>query len=265
MQNMTLADKYLTFSEESKKLLNPETVELLIDTFNKVYLGICDFFNNGEIRNVVFEPDPKFTGIGVLVEFDDDTRIITANNTIKFSPHDKVFEKEWDIDWITHELVHVAQNYGLEYPMWANEGLADYGREKFGLYNKKVGWKIWRELSNKRTYKVGYAITAGFFIWIEKNIDATFSKDLNDTIKLGKYDDNYFIEKTGKTVDELWQMYIDENRANFIIWLEKYMGTSLPKNIFDKIKSGEFDDELDDYLLEKTSKTIDDLFVLWES
>ena len=277
MEKTTLADKYVTFSEESKKLLHPELIEVMSDTFNKVYPGICNFFNNGEIRNVVFEADPNHgfpsltTTITTIVEDDDNGVVIKTetkieNNTIKFNPNDIVCKGGiWDVGWMIHELIHIAQDYKYyegNYPSWIVEGLADYGTEKVGLYNKESSWRI-RQISNNKNYEIGYTIAAGFFIWIEKNIDATLPKNLNNTMKLGKYTDNYFIERTGKTVEELWQMYVEENRANFIIWLEKHIGISLPKDIHDKLKSGELDDELENYIHEKTGKSIDDLSPLW--
>jgi len=231
MEEITLADKYLTFSEESKKLLKSGATELLIYTFNKVYPGICDFFNNGEIRNVIFETDSEcgspalitvFNTVTITVTDDDTGKIISEekrfeiieNNKIKFNPHDKIFQQQpMDIDFITHELVHVAQDYKLEScPQWVCEGLADYGREKFGLNNKKGGWSL-PKYKKYQKYTDGYRVTAAFFIWLEENIVANFVKDLNNTIKTGKYTDNYFAEKTGKPVDELWQMYADANKA----------------------------------------------------
>lgn len=231
MEKTTLADKYLTFSEESKKLLNPEAVELLIDTFNKVWCGICDFFNNGEILNVVFEPDPDFGSPGLITVFntitttvtDDETGEIISeeksiniieNNRIKFNPNDQIFKHQpMDIDFITHELIHVAQNFKLEScPSWITEGIADYGREKFGINNKNGGWSIPKYMECQK-YTDGYRVTAAFFIWLEENIAENFVKDLNNTIKDDKYTDDYFAKKTGKTVDELWQMYADSNKA----------------------------------------------------
>ena len=279
MEKTTLADKYLTFSEESKNLLDPEVVELLIDKFNKIYPAICDFFNDGELRNVIFEADPNFNSppalIIVIETIDDDNGLVLEtrieNNKIKFNPHDIAFQQQqqqrWNVDFITHELVHVAQDYKYfdgSYPSWIVEGLADYGTEKFGLYDKESGWGIIKNLGNHKSYKTGYTIAAGFFIWIEENIDATFSKELNDTLKSCKYNDNYFIEKTGKTVDELWQIYMDENRVYAINWLEKYIDAPLPKDMYDKLKAGDLADELDSYILEKTGRVIDDLWEIWK-
>ena len=231
MEKTTLADKYLTFSEESKKLLKSGAEELLIDTFNKVWCGICDFFNNGEIREVVFEADPNCGSPALITVFtttiitttDDDTGEVISeekifniieNNKIKFNPDDQIFKNQsMDIDFITHELVHVAQNYNLEScPSWITEGIADYGREKFGLNNKNAGWWL-PKYEKYQKHTDGYRVTAAFFIWIEKNIDVNFVKDLNNTIKASKYTDDYFTAKTGKSVDELWQMYADANKA----------------------------------------------------
>jgi len=251
----TLADKYLTFSEESKKLMDEKTVELLIDTFNKVYTDICDFFNNGELRNVVYIADPNYEGIAC-----------TADNKIIFNP--EWFRKSpWDIDCITHELVHVVQQYGYEnnYPSWVCEGLADYGRAKFGLYNEKVGWGIPKIIGskNKINYKSGYTIAAGFFIWIEKNIDTTFSKNINNTLKSGKYNDNYFLDKTDKTVDELWEMYLYASHAEFFAWIEKNYDIKVPENLNDKIIAGDFNENDNNYFLEKTGKTADELWEMY--
>jgi hypothetical protein len=107
----------------------------------------------------------------------------------------------------------VAQNYwGVENypPTWVIEGLADYGRNKFGLYNAKADWSV-AKYSAEQKYTDSYTITTAFFIWLEKNIDPQLMKDLNKTIKEGRYGDDYFKKRTGKTVDELWKMYAEAN------------------------------------------------------
>jgi len=58
MKERKIADKYLTFGE-SRNLISEETVELLIDTFDKTYEGICNFFNHGELRPVEYIIDPR--------------------------------------------------------------------------------------------------------------------------------------------------------------------------------------------------------------
>jgi hypothetical protein len=220
MEKKTLADKYLTFSEESKKLLPSKAVDLLIDTFNKVYADICDFFNDGEFIDVIYTADPNYEypaaqfvyiitkiDYGVVVETREEQHII-FNPELCFGQDNP----SWNVDSITHELVHVAQNYRCKHPTWINEGLADYGRAKFGLYNKEAGWNIPILIRNTRkiNYEAGYGVAAGFFIWIEENIDATLPKDLNDMIKRGRYNDNYFLQKTGKTIDDWREAYMNK-------------------------------------------------------
>ncbi|MCL2772828.1 MAG: hypothetical protein FWD71_05705 [Oscillospiraceae bacterium] len=54
-----------------------------------------------------------------------------------------------------------------------------------------------------------------FFTWIEKNISLTVPDNITDRFRAGKIDkndDNYFIEKTGKSIDDLWDMYLDANK-----------------------------------------------------
>jgi len=267
MEKTTLADKYLTFSEESKKSLHPKAVELLIDTFNKVYPGICDFFNNGEIRHVVFETDSNCVNPHHIMVVEDD-RLITGN-IIKFNPNNQIFQKQpYDIDFMTHELVHVAQPdkywHNDNYPMWITEGLADYGREKFGLNNKATGWSITKVTGkkSKRLYEQGYTIAAGFFIWIEKNIDETLPKDLNEAMKSGRYSRNYFIEKTGKTIDELWEVYLDASILEHLAWIESEFDIKVPENLNSRIISGSLNDNDENYFTVKAGKTLDEL---WEA
>jgi len=197
-----LSDKYLTFDEESRKLLDPKVAELLLDTFDKVYGGICEFFNHGELREVVYKVDPEYDGIAAV----SGGRVVV--NPEWFTKH------PWDIDCMTHELVHVAQNYGRGSgaPGWIVEGLADYGRAKFGLYNKEEGWSLPKYRDNQ-SYTNSYRVTAAFFVWVEETLDAGLPKDLNDTIKAGNYKDNYFADRTGKTIDELWTMYANANES----------------------------------------------------
>ena len=123
-----ISEKYLTFGE-SKKYLSEEHVKLLIDTFDKVYEGICEMFNNGELRPVEYILDPEYDGVAY-----------TTWRKVVLNPK-WLEEHPWDIDCMTHELIHVAQNYkDVECPFWICEGLADYGRAKFGLYNKEGKW-----------------------------------------------------------------------------------------------------------------------------
>ncbi len=192
------AEKYLTFGE-SKKYVPEETARLLIDTFDKVYEGICVTFNNGELRPVEYIIDPEYDGVAYTTW----SKVVLNPEWIKKNP--------WDIDCMTHELIHVAQNYAdVECPFWICEGLADYGRALFGVYNKEGGWSL-PKYNEKQKYTDGYRVSAAFFLWIEKNIDADLPKDLNNTVKAGKYTDDYFAEKTGFTAEQLWQKYAASN------------------------------------------------------
>ena len=56
-------------------------------------------------------------------------------------------------------------------------------------------------------------MTAAFLIWVEDNVCPNIAKTMNDKIKRGEYKDECWKELTGKTVEELWQMYADANKA----------------------------------------------------
>lgn len=174
---------------------------------------------------------------------DDENGKVIENNKIIFNPNDAIFHKKpYNIDFITHELVHVAQDYAYGnsgyYPQWIVEGLADYGRAKFGIYNKESNWSLFKVLSNNKNYEFGYTIAGGFIAWLEKYTNTPFAKELNKIMKSGRYNDNYFIKSTGKSIDELWQIYVKENRMYAVNWLEKHIENPLPKEIFIKLNLG---------------------------
>ena len=97
---MTLTEQYL-LGFENKELLDPGLVEMIIDAFNKNYKEISDFFNYGEIRPVTYVVDPDYDGVAAT--YTHIPKVVM--NPAYYAHH--VF----DADSMTHELVHVAQNY----------------------------------------------------------------------------------------------------------------------------------------------------------
>ncbi|MCL2286463.1 MAG: basic secretory family protein [Firmicutes bacterium] len=105
-----------------------------------------------------------------------------------------ILENPWDTDSITHELIHNAQRYkGI--PLWVLEGMADYARDKFGLFNKEAGRMLLpsgRDAKNPSSdpksgfisgYVAGYNRTATFYKWIEANYNPNFVQELNYSLK----------------------------------------------------------------------------------
>lgn len=228
---MTLAEEYLLAFENSD-LLDENLVSMIIEAFNKNYKEICDFFNYGEIRKVTYVVDPSYEGVAATY-----TEIPKVIMNPEFY---KKFNK--DADSMTHELVHVAQNYWhrpahdddkphkkwedlteeekaerrrlheLHMPGWLTEGLADYGRDRFGIFNEEAGWKL-PAYNPKQKYTDAYRVTAAFLKWAEGNGYPTLCYDLNDRLKKGSYStDTTWTELTGHTVDELWDLYAKANQ-----------------------------------------------------
>ena len=194
-----LSDQYLTF-DNSEGLIDENLYNMIIDCFNKNYQAICDFFNYGVLRKTSIVPAPKYNGVAA-----------TYTETAKVIMSTKYYEKfKLDADSLTHEWVHVAQQYENFEPGWLTEGLADYGREKFGIYNKEAGWAL-PKYNPKQHYTDAYRVTAAFLIWLEKNVREDIAWQLNDILKKNIYKDECWVELTGKTVDQLWEDYAKAN------------------------------------------------------
>ncbi|MGM9637634.1 MAG: basic secretory protein-like protein [Eubacteriales bacterium] len=227
---MTLAEEYLIAFEGSEKL-DENLVKMIVEAFNKNYKEICDFFNYGELRKVTYVVDPEYNGVAATY---------TEIPKVVMNPgYYQKFTK--DADSLTHELVHVAQNYWhkpknddkphkkwdelteeekaerkrnreLHMPGWLTEGLADYGRDRFGVFNEEAGWKL-PSYKEGQNYTDAYRVTAAFLKWAEQNGTPNLCYDLNDRLKKGTYStDTTWKELTGYTVDELWDRYAKANR-----------------------------------------------------
>ncbi|MDR3266184.1 MAG: basic secretory family protein, partial [Tannerella sp.] len=103
--------------------------------------------------------------------------------------------------------MHIVQAYErTPVPGWLTEGIADYARYKYGLYNKEGGWSL-TEFRPEHHYTNSYRITARFFAWLEENIDPKIIDKLDIAARDNKYHDGIWEEITGKSVDELWTEY----------------------------------------------------------
>ena len=205
MKNYPVAEKYLIFEDDQKALLPAEVVERLIETFDRVWTEICEKYNKGEMKNVTIVADEREGAIG------------WCGGGSKIGVGVKwITERPWDTDLLTHELVHAAQaypSYGDEKaPGWVVEGIADYGRDVHGIYNKEGNWAL-PKYNEKHNYDNSYRITGAFFLWVEKNVCPTFVKEINDAIKDGKYSSEIYEKLTGKTIEALWADYAAASNA----------------------------------------------------
>ncbi|EHQ30487.1 basic secretory protein-like protein [Mucilaginibacter paludis] len=180
---------------------SPLIKKKLQDAFFEVYPREMKRFNVSAPMKVVFQIDTAYKGVAE-----------TSNATVRFNPAWFRQHPE-DIDVVTHEVMHIVQNYGdNKVPGWLTEGIADYGRYKFGVNNKRSGWKL-PDYQQGQKYTDAYQITARFLVWLEKNKRPTIVNELNEAMRSGTYTPALWQKLTGKNVDELWKEYDDKMGA----------------------------------------------------
>lgn len=113
-----------------------------------------------------------------------------------------------DLGMVVHELTHVVQGFRGRNPGWLVEGMTDYIR--FFIY--EPGNVATRVNPDRNKYTDSYRVTGCFFDWIVRTQEKDFLSKMNAVCRAGKYNDNTFKDITGKTVDELWDMYAEALR-----------------------------------------------------
>ncbi|WP_345955526.1 basic secretory protein-like protein [Mucilaginibacter sp. PAMB04168] len=186
----------LTFANNDATL-DSSLQHKLIETFFKVYPKIAKEYNKQTLKTVAFVVDTAYKGVAA-----------TSNGRVVFNP--KWFHQHpEDIDVVTHEVMHIAQDYKRSVgPGWLTEGIADYVRNQFGVNNEGAKWKL-PDYKAGQSYTNSYRITARFLYWIEKKQNRGIVKELDKQLRERTYTADSWKQQTGKTLDELWQAYID--------------------------------------------------------
>ena len=114
---------------------------------------------------------------------------------------------------VIHELVHVVQQYPQgrgrhRNPGWLVEGLTDYIR--WFLY-EPVLRKIPLNPDRIR-YTDSYQVTATFLKYVLEQYDPELVRVLNAAMREGRYSGEFWRERTGRTIDELWAEFTDSLR-----------------------------------------------------
>lgn len=136
--------------------------------------------------------DPKMKGVAHATG----SKITIAAEWVRAHPD--------DFGMVIHELTHVVQSYPPGAPVWLTEGIADYIR--IVHYEPQAPRPKIDRL--KGSYKDAYKTTAMFLEWIEKHHAPDFVTKMNALLRKGAYKDALWQEFTGKTVDELWTLYM---------------------------------------------------------
>lgn len=113
---------------------------------------------------------------------------------------------------VVHELVHVVQQYGYgrtrggtRNPTWLVEGVADYLR----WFKYEPPAKRPHPNPARAKYTDSYRVTAAFLEYCAAVHDHEIVVKLNAAMREGRYTPELWKDYTGKTVDELWDQYIE--------------------------------------------------------
>lgn len=117
------------------------------------------------------------------------------------------FVRQHSDDWgmVVHELTHVVQSYPPGGPGWLVEGIADYVR----IVHFEPQAPRPKIDPAKASYKDAYKTTAMFLEWVEKHHAPDLVAKMNAALRQGKYSDDLWTKLTGKTVDELWKLFVE--------------------------------------------------------
>jgi alpha-mannosidase len=174
---------------------SPTVKTALVQTFFAVYPTLVERFNIDAQKRVVFAVDTAYHDVAAAFN----GRIIFNPDWFRRNPN--------DLDVVTHEVMHLVQNYGRSrVPGWVAEGIADYARYRYGLHNREAGWTL-TELQPNHHYTSSYRITARFFAWLEERRDPQIVDKLDQAAREDRFYDNIWEELTGRTIDQLWDDY----------------------------------------------------------
>lgn len=199
-----LAQKKTTYKKKGYKLIfssndaTPDSAvqQRMINTFFETYPKLAKEYNKETEKVVYMMMDTTYKGVAA-----------TGNAHVRVSPK-WMHQHPEDIDVVTHEVMHIVQNYGRSTgPGWLTEGIADYARNQFGVNNPAVKWSL-REYKAGQNYTNSYRVTARFLLWIERNQKKGIVKVLDKQMRDHTYTDGVWATETGKTLDELWKDYV---------------------------------------------------------
>jgi len=198
------AQKTTVYNQKGYKLtfINYDTTfsaalqERMVSTFYTVYPELAATYNPKTLKAVTMVIDTSYKGVAE-----------TADGKVTIS-YLWMHKHPEDIDVITHEVMHIVQDYGdSSGPGWLTEGIADYARYKFGINNTAAKWAL-PAYKPTQNYTDAYRVTARFLLWMEQTVKPGIVKELDSEMRGHTFTDGTWKQQTGKTLDELWKSYI---------------------------------------------------------
>lgn len=191
----------ITFINEDPTL-DPNIQEGLMDIIYKVYPVLMKDFNADARKDLRVKIDTIYEGVA----YAHNGQVTISSKWLRAKPK--------DLDLITHEVMHIIQDYpNNSGPGWLTEGIADYVRARYGVNNADAGWSM-PELASSHHYTDSYRITARFLTWISQHYDENLIPKLDKNLREKTYSQELWKSYTGKTLDELWKLYVQDPRLS---------------------------------------------------
>ncbi|MBS1663774.1 MAG: secretory protein [Bacteroidetes bacterium] len=187
-------DGYTLIVYNNEPSFDTTTKRRLIEAFFEVYPKEANRFNPKTSKTVTFTIDPSYNGVAE-----------TGEDKVRYNPRWLKDHPE-DIDVVTHEVMHIVQDYRYPVPGWLTEGIADYARYVYGVNNAKGNWKL-PEYKETQHYTDAYRVTARFLLWVEKKKCPGIVDSLDKAAREGKYTYQLWAKLTGMSVESLWEEY----------------------------------------------------------
>ncbi|NSL86217.1 hypothetical protein ECE50_005220 [Chitinophaga sp. Mgbs1] len=186
----------LVFIDNTPGGMNVQQKQGLINVFFTNYPKLMTDFNPNAAREVHFKVATDYDGVAFA----------NAGHAFVYYGATYMSQHTSDIDVATHEITHIIENYQTG-PGWVTEGIADYVRHVYGLNNAAAGWALTPPNSNSH-YTKGYGDAARFFLWMEHHVKAGIVKKLHTAMHTSVYTPQFWVNETGKNVDQLWADYV---------------------------------------------------------
>lgn len=183
---------------DNSTFITEELAQKLANTFFEVYPKMVKAFNPDATKTVILSIDTNYKKVAISGK----GKILIGANWL--SQHQE------DTDLVTHELMHIVQDFKAMGPEWLLEGLADCGRFQYGLNNVAADWSL-PSVDPRQHYRMGYRVTARFLLWVDKYQRPNTIAQLNTQLKNNTYTSESWKQITGKNVDELWALYLTNN------------------------------------------------------
>ncbi len=168
--------------------------ERILTIFREQYEKMAEKYNPNAPRTVMCTVDPGYDGVA----YASGNKITVSAAWLQNNPS--------DADCVTHELFHVVQGYPTYDPVWLVEGLADYARGEFGMYNDLSHWGF-PGFDAGQHYTNSYTVTARFLAWCVKYVNPDLVVRLDSLFRQNRYTPSVWEEMTGATIDDLWTEY----------------------------------------------------------